>query len=317
MNRKTIVILILFTVVATFGLWYYFDTIVHAIQNPKHTFEIIKDHTGLSVPATKPLLIGVLASSGCLVIEAFILGWKQSAVKRLFTFREKSARTDLIYWILGVINLYAFLAFLFTFGVFTFLSHFVNQLSFDLLAFIGNDAVYYIIVFVLVDLNFYIWHLMMHRIGLFWTAHQFHHSAQSFNMLTSSRTHFISHGLLAVSYAMMFALTGTPPDVFPLLYFGREIWAMWLHSNVNVNLGFLGKYLIATPQWHKVHHSIEKKHHDTNFGFLLVCWDRLFGTYYAPEPVTKMGFEGNPFNKRGTIADTFLVIKLFFLKLIK
>ncbi len=318
MRRKGIVFLMVLATCVSLFIWKYHSGIWNALQHPLASLDKIKEMAGLRWPTWTLVLRGVVILLFCFLIEILFVGWRQSALKRIVQFRDKSSQTDTVYWLLGLFNLYGVIIFIISFGAFYFTQVFVNtHFSFHLGTFIGNDTLFYLFVFVLMDFHFYVWHYCMHHFRTLWMAHRFHHSASSFNLITSTRVHFISHGIRSVTSAMVIAFVGTPPEMYPILYFIKEIWALWLHSNVRVPIGWIGDYIIATPQWHKVHHSIAKEHHDTNFGFLFVFWDRIFGTYHAPVAVKELGFEGNPYNKKGVIYDTFHVIKSFYISLIR
>lgn len=318
MNKKGLFFLLLLASFVTVFVWKFHAGLWHALQHPGESLARLNDLIGFRAPTSYELLYGVSILIGSLLVEMLIMGWNESALRRFLLFKEKSARTDLIYWLLKLFRVYAIVTFFISFGMFYAISVFIhNYISFDLGEIIGNDAIFYVAMFIIMDLQFYVWHVAMHKVNSLWMAHRFHHSAESFNLITATRVHFISEGLLTVFTVFVLALLGTPPEVYPFLYWIKEFWALWLHSNIRVPLGWLGDYIIATPQWHKVHHSIAKEHHDTNFGFLFVVWDRIFGTYHAPVPVVKMGFEGNPYNKKGVIYDSVHVLKSFYLSLIR
>jgi sterol desaturase/sphingolipid hydroxylase (fatty acid hydroxylase superfamily) len=312
---------IVLTIILLFGAliaWRYHEGIQNAIAHPLDFLVTIKQISGLKLPTLDLIWKGIAIVTGSLFLEALLLGWSHSSLSRLFQWRNLSARNDLFYWLLGTLNVSKLITLILSFGSFYLFTILIQQyMSINLGHFIGNDVVFYLIVFVLADLNFYVWHYCMHRISQLWTVHRFHHSATEFNMITAQRMHFLSTGFLSVSSSLLLALTGTPTAVYPILYLLKETWGIWLHSNVQVSLGWVGRYIIATPQWHKVHHSVDKKHHDTNFGFLFVFWDRLFGTYRAPEPIEKIGIENNPYNKHGVFYDFWHVIKTFYLQLIR
>lgn len=303
---------------AVLFIWRFRNGIHKALTNPTDFLISLKEINNLQIPTLGIIWKGLAIVLGSLLLEMLILGWKKSSMYRLFHWSNLSARNDLFYWVVGTLNLSKLITFTLSFGAFYLFSILINQyMSIDLGRFIGNDVVYYLVVFVLADLNFYLWHFCMHRVKQLWTVHRFHHSATEFNMITAQRIHFLSNGFLSVSSSLLLAITGTPPQVYPILYLLKETWGIWLHSNVHVPLGWIGKYVIATPQWHKVHHSLDKRHHDSNFGFLFVFWDRLFGTYSPPEPISEIGIEKNPYNKRGIFYDFWHVVKSFYVQLMK
>ena len=107
-----------------------------------------------------------------------------------------------------------------------------------------------------------------------------HHSQRNLNLFTDFRYHVLEY------------IVSTTITIIPILALGVEatyivyviMFTMFLtriyHANIKTNLGPL-RYVLVTPQSHRIHHSIEPHHRDKNFGVLLSIWDRLFGTQYT------------------------------------
>lgn len=132
---------------------------------------------------------------------------------------------------------------------------------------------------VLNDLLHWTHHFLRHKIKPLWYFHMVHHSQQDMSFLTDARVHFVdiflAIGLVAIPlnmFAVTFANTGW-------LYFIPVLYFRFYHSNIKTNLGPL-KYILVTPQSHRIHHSAEEKHWDKNYGFLFTIWDHVFGTQY-------------------------------------
>jgi sterol desaturase/sphingolipid hydroxylase (fatty acid hydroxylase superfamily) len=141
-------------------------------------------------------------------------------------------------------------------------------------------AVKCIITYVLIDFVSYVSHWIRHRVDWLWLFHAIHHSQEAMNPLTNLRSHpvdQIAHRVIHIIPA--FILGGEPEFWF---WFGGidNLWGYFVHSDLRVNLGPL-KYLIVTPQYHRIHHSIERRHWNKNFSDRLVIWDYLFRTRYA------------------------------------
>jgi len=130
-----------------------------------------------------------------------------------------------------------------------------------------------------------IWQYWVHRSQhlwpWLWETHKFHHSDTALNTSSQARHHFLSYVVYITAYAPMILLFGlfTPHIIVSILMF--RVWGFVNHANIRLNLGwFTG--MVAGPQWHRIHHSIEPEHMDKNFAAFFPFIDRLFGTYYRP-----------------------------------
>jgi sterol desaturase/sphingolipid hydroxylase (fatty acid hydroxylase superfamily) len=133
------------------------------------------------------------------------------------------------------------------------------------------------------DLAIYLQHLMLHAVPLFWRAHRVHHADLDFDVTTGARFHPLEIGLsLLIKFAVILALG--PPAVAVLVF---EVLlnasSMFNHGNVRVPeaIDRRLRWFVVTPDMHRVHHSIDPRETNSNFGFNLAWWDRLFGTYRA------------------------------------
>lgn len=134
-------------------------------------------------------------------------------------------------------------------------------------------------------LDFAIWaqHLITHKVPLFWRFHRVHHADRDFDVTTAVRFHPME---IAASMALKIGLIYLigPPAVavlaFEILLNGT---ALFNHANLALPrwLDAILRLVIVTPDMHRVHHSIRREEHDSNFGFALSVWDRIFRTYRA------------------------------------
>ncbi len=142
-------------------------------------------------------------------------------------------------------------------------------------------------------LDFAVWlsHLASHKVPIFWRVHRMHHSDIDFDVSTAIRFHPIEIILsMAWKYAIVLLL-GAPAAAVLVFEIVLNGGAMFNHSNMKLPL-WLDKYLrlfIVTPDMHRVHHSAEMRETDSNYGFNLSIWDRMFGTY-IDQP--KLGHDG-------------------------
>lgn len=136
---------------------------------------------------------------------------------------------------------------------------------------------------VIMDLVIYIQHVMVHAIPLLWRLHRVHHADLDYDVTTGSRFHTLE---IILSMLIKFAtilLLGPPVVAVIVFEIILNATAMFNHGNISLPKT-LDKYLrwfLVTPDMHRVHHSIEDDEANSNFGFSLPWWDRIFGTYRA------------------------------------
>jgi sterol desaturase/sphingolipid hydroxylase (fatty acid hydroxylase superfamily) len=133
------------------------------------------------------------------------------------------------------------------------------------------------------DLAIYLQHLMFHAVPLLWRVHRMHHADLDFDVTTGARFHPIEIGLsMLIKFAVILALG--PPAVAVLVFeMLLNSSSMFNHGNVRFPAAIdrVLRWAVVTPDMHRVHHSIEPRETNSNFGFSLPWWDRLFGTYRA------------------------------------
>ncbi len=138
-----------------------------------------------------------------------------------------------------------------------------------------------IISIIVMDFVIYLQHVMVHTVPALWRIHRVHHADPDYDVTTGARFHPLEI-ILSMMIKFSIILVLGPPLVAVILF---EVilngLAMFNHGNVGLprTVERPLRYLIITPDMHRVHHSIEDDEANTNFGFNLSCWDRLFGTY--------------------------------------
>ena len=140
-----------------------------------------------------------------------------------------------------------------------------------------------LIAFLALDLAIYLQHVMFHAVPVLWRLHRVHHADVHVDVTTGVRFHPIEILLsLLIKIAAIF-LIGPPVIAVLLFEIALNATSMFSHSNVRLPraVDAAMRLLIVTPDMHRVHHSIERRETDSNFGFNLPWWDRLFGTYRA------------------------------------
>ncbi len=133
----------------------------------------------------------------------------------------------------------------------------------------------------LLDLTIYLQHLLMHRVPLLWRLHRVHHADLDIDLTTGSRFHTIEIIVSMLIKWCVISLLG--PALLAALIFEVLLngMAVFNHANVCLPAGIDRwiRKLLVTPDMHRVHHSILLPETNSNYGFNLSTWDRIFGTY--------------------------------------
>ena len=136
---------------------------------------------------------------------------------------------------------------------------------------------------VLLDLVIYFQHVMFHAVPTLWRLHRVHHADQDFDVTTGVRFHPVEILLSTVIKSAGVAAIGAP--ALAVLVFEVLLNATSMFNHANASLPSRAerwvRWLVVTPDMHRVHHSVLYDESSSNFGFNLPWWDRLFGTYRA------------------------------------
>jgi sterol desaturase/sphingolipid hydroxylase (fatty acid hydroxylase superfamily) len=136
---------------------------------------------------------------------------------------------------------------------------------------------------ILLDLAIYLQHVLFHAVPILWRLHRMHHADLEIDVSTGLRFHPIEILLsMVVKLALVIAL-GAPALSVLIFEVLLNATSMFNHSNIYIPESVDGiiRSFIVTPDMHRVHHSIQARETNSNFGFNLSWWDRLFGTYRA------------------------------------
>jgi sterol desaturase/sphingolipid hydroxylase (fatty acid hydroxylase superfamily) len=134
-----------------------------------------------------------------------------------------------------------------------------------------------------IALDFVIWlqHVMVHAVPLLWRLHRVHHADLDYDVTTGARFHPLEIVLsMLIKFATIVVL-GPPVVAVVIFEVLLNATAMFNHGNIGLpaTLDRVLRWVVVTPDMHRVHHSIEDDETNSNFGFNLPWWDRLFGTY--------------------------------------
>ncbi|MFA9386905.1 MAG: sterol desaturase family protein [Methyloceanibacter sp.] len=136
---------------------------------------------------------------------------------------------------------------------------------------------------VLLDLAIWAQHLASHKIPVLWRLHKVHHADRDIDVTTAVRFHPIEIGLSMLWKIVVVLVLGAPPLAVFLFEVILNACAMFNHANVALPgwADAILRLVVVTPDMHRVHHSVRRREHDSNYGFNLSLWDRLFRTYTA------------------------------------
>jgi sterol desaturase/sphingolipid hydroxylase (fatty acid hydroxylase superfamily) len=144
-------------------------------------------------------------------------------------------------------------------------------------------SVAFVFGFLLLDLAIYGQHVVFHHVPWLWRLHRMHHADLDIDVSTGLRFHPIEILIsLAIKIAIVLAF-GVPPVAVFAFEVVLNATSLFNHSNVRMPawLDHVLRLILVTPDMHRVHHSVEGAEHNSNFGFNLPWWDRLFRTYRA------------------------------------
>jgi sterol desaturase/sphingolipid hydroxylase (fatty acid hydroxylase superfamily) len=136
-----------------------------------------------------------------------------------------------------------------------------------------------VFAFVVSDFLFWFTHWTRHKVPTFWYFHAVHHAAPSLNTLTDNRVHFVEAMIEATIVVIPARLLGLSAPAAFALSVATVYFTAFTHTAVRSNMGPL-RYILVTPQSHRVHHSHATEHIDVNFGTVFSVWDQIFRTQY-------------------------------------
>jgi sterol desaturase/sphingolipid hydroxylase (fatty acid hydroxylase superfamily) len=138
-----------------------------------------------------------------------------------------------------------------------------------------------LIAVIVMDFIIYLQHVMVHAVPVLWRLHRVHHADLDYDVTTGARFHPLEILLsMLIKFAVIIVL-GAPVVAVIIFEVILNALAMFNHGNIAlpVKLDKYLRFIIVTPDMHRIHHSVEDDETNSNFGFNLSWWDKLFGTY--------------------------------------
>ncbi|MEZ5031091.1 MAG: sterol desaturase family protein [Saprospiraceae bacterium] len=144
----------------------------------------------------------------------------------------------------------------------------------------------YLVAFIVLDFAGYWMHRLEHEVNLFWNRHIIHHSSEEFNLSCALRQSVSNVTSFIALFMIPAALLGVPAQVIGFIAPIHLFAQFWYHTRLIGKMGVLEAVLV-TPSHHRVHHAMNDRYLDRNYGQILIIWDKLFGTFQpelAAEP---------------------------------
>ena len=161
----------------------------------------------------------------------------------------------------------------------------------------------WVLAFVLIDLVFYIYHRLSHRVRFLWAIHMSHHSSEEMNFAVSLRQAWFAP-LSKLPFFAVLPLLGMDPTIAVIAGVISTLWGVVGHTQIVDKLGPL-EIVFNTPSHHRVHHGANKEYIDKNYGNLFIIWDKMFGTFEPENEPVKYGLVNN--------VNTFNPVKITFM----
>ena len=241
---------------------------------------------------TQTLSIGLPIAFLIILLEAAISSWQK---KNLYNKEDTLCTVGLLAGNMAVVFLtkgatLAFHIFLYQFRII------------DLATYVPIWAMW-VLSFILIDLVFYVYHRMSHRISFLWAIHMSHHSSQEMNFAVSFRQAWFGP-ISKVPFFMVLPLIGLDPTIIAVAGALSTLWGIVGHTQIIKSLGPL-ELILNTPSHHRVHHGANSQYIDKNYGNLLIVWDKMLGTFEPENEKVKYGLVNNV-NTYNPVTITFI-----------
>ncbi len=224
---------------------------------------------------TKYIFYAIPAFFILMAIE-FWVGWREK--KEYYSFSDTITNLNI-----GIGNQILSLFFkVLLLGVYTFIYH--NWALFN----VGTSVWAFVACLLLFDLFYYWSHRWGHEINFLWGSHVVHHSSEEYNLAVALRQPWFG-ALLSFIIFIPFPLLGFSPALFFVILAIDTLYQFWIHTKAIKKLPKFIELIFNTPSHHRVHHAVNLKYLDKNYGGIFIVWDRIFGTFIEEEEAPTYG----------------------------
>tara|TARA_R110002096_G_scaffold365789_5_gene559152 strand:+ start:12624 stop:13586 length:963 start_codon:yes stop_codon:yes gene_type:complete len=209
-----------------------------------------------------------------LVLVEYLIGKKQN--KKLYNGKDFLASLSI-----GIGNL--ILNGFMKLGMFAVFLFFFNLAPFK----IPHTWWSYVLCLVVLDFCRYWAHRIAHEQRFWWSTHVVHHSSEHYNFSVSFRLSWTQN--LKIVFFLPVILMGFHPLVFFIVHQIEVLYQFWIHTELIRKLPKPIEYVFTTPSHHRVHHSVNERYIDKNYGSTFIVWDRMFGTFQEEDEPARYG----------------------------
>jgi sterol desaturase/sphingolipid hydroxylase (fatty acid hydroxylase superfamily)/uncharacterized membrane protein YhhN len=220
-----------------------------------------------------PSQIIVLATPVFFLLIAIEFAW--GLARRRNTYRLADAVSSISLGMLSQVS--AVFTVALRFGIYVAIYESASLVPLEAAARFWNTAWGFVLALLLYDFCYYWLHRLGHESAVLWAAHVVHHQSQDYNLSTALRQ-TSSGALLGWVFYIPMALAGVPPLLFGIVGLVDLLYQFWVHTEHVPRLGWFDRWF-CSPSNHRVHHAVNDRYLDRNYGGILVVWDRLFGTF--------------------------------------
>jgi sterol desaturase/sphingolipid hydroxylase (fatty acid hydroxylase superfamily) len=202
------------------------------------------------------------------VLIGIELAWAKK--KRVSVYRLNDAVTDLGCGITSQIVLLVWATA--QLGIYAWVYEHVRVVTYE------RAWVPWVVAFFAVDFFYYWWHRLSHEVNFLWAAHVVHHQSEDYNLAVALRQAVLT-SWTALPFYLPLAVLGVPVLVFATVHALSTLYQFWIHTQLVGKVRGPIDWVLNLPSHHRVHHAINPRYLDKNYGATLIVWDRLFGTY--------------------------------------
>jgi len=228
-------------------------------------------------------LVMLLLLPAAFWLECLFVGWRGSSLRQLFVRPTASIRTDMAFLLLSQAHFIDLVGKLMMLGASMISSVLLRDwlratFGFEINA-TGLPLPLQIALYFFIYSFFDYWTHRIDHTRYFWPLHRYHHAAQDFCVINANREHPAAFASLFLINLPM-ATLGATPDV--MIYVNVTVAALGfiIHSRIDSNFGWFGRYVLQSPTHHRLHHKLDMSHPTGHFGMAPI-WDHLFGTWYG------------------------------------
>jgi len=215
------------------------------------------------------------------LVELVFVGWKDSSLRHIFTTLSPSSRADIVWAAMSHSRIKIMLGAIFGLGIIFLTGEplhiwIAHTTGINITIATWPMIAQSIIMFVLYSFFDY-WNHRLDHTRLFWPLHRYHHAPDTFCIVTSVRSH---PGAITgiVGVALPVAILQVSPDALAGSVMFTLILRYIIHSRINSTFGWIGRYVIQSPNHHRLHHILDMSQPVGHYG-LVPIWDHLFGTW--------------------------------------